>query len=147
MKQKKIFSFLLILLLLLAACNAAGGEPQVAPAENEEVGETESVESEEAEETAVTSSSSEPNGPHPTPYPASRYDDLEIIALLPRDGIPAIDNPEFLSVEEADEKYDPDELIIGVEFNGDARAYSIPLLSNHEIVNDTVGGEKIAVTW
>jgi hypothetical protein len=73
--------------------------------------------------------------------------DLEIITLLPRDGIPAIDNPTFISAEEAKEQYTPDELIIGVNFDGDARAYSIPLLSSHEIVNDTVGGRKIAVTW
>ena len=83
----------------------------------------------------------------PTPFPASKYEDLDIITLLPRDAIPAIDDPEFLTVAEADEAYDPDELVIGVEFNGDARAYSVPLLSNHEIVNDTVGGVKIAVTW
>ena len=74
-------------------------------------------------------------------------EDYELITLLPRDAIPAITNPQFLTAAEADEFYDPNELIIGVEFDGDARAYSIPLLSNHEIVNDTVGGEKIAVTW
>jgi hypothetical protein len=75
------------------------------------------------------------------------YDDYNIVTLLPRDAIPAIDNPQFVSAEEAGEQYDDDELILGVEFNGDARAYSIPLLSSHEIVNDTVGGVKIAVTW
>ncbi len=73
--------------------------------------------------------------------------ELEIVTLLPFDGIPAIDEPDFLNATQADEEYAPDELVIGVEFNGDARAYSIPLLSSHEIVNDTVGGEKIAVTW
>ena len=73
--------------------------------------------------------------------------ELEIITLLPKDGIPAIDNPVFISVDEADSQYEPDELVIGVQFDGDARAYSIPLLSSHEIVNDTVGGRKIAVTW
>ena len=75
------------------------------------------------------------------------YEHLEIVTLLPRDAIPAIDDPEFLAAEEANESYDEDEMILGVEFNGDARAYSIPLLSSHEIVNDTVGGVKIAVTW
>ena len=75
------------------------------------------------------------------------YDDLDIVTLLPRDGIPAIDNPQFLSAEEADEEYAPEELVIGVNFDGDARAYSIPFLSGREIVNDTVGGRKIAVTW
>jgi hypothetical protein len=75
------------------------------------------------------------------------YSDLEIITLLPKDAIPAIDDPQFLSTEEVDEEYAPDELILGVEYNGDARAYSINLLSRHEIVNDTVGGVKISVTW
>jgi hypothetical protein len=72
---------------------------------------------------------------------------LEMITLLPRDAIPAIDGPLFLSAEEAARQYDGDEIVLGVEFNGDARAYSVPLLSSHEIVNDTVGGVKIAVTW
>ena len=72
---------------------------------------------------------------------------LEMVTLLPRDAIPAIDNPTFLSAAEADEQYDDDEIVMGVDFNGDARAYSVPLLSRHEIVNDTVGGVKIAVTW
>ena len=73
--------------------------------------------------------------------------DLRIVTLLPKDAIPAILDPPFLSVGEADTYYDPNELIIGVEIDGDARAYSIPLLSRHEIVNDFVGGRKIAVTW
>jgi hypothetical protein len=63
------------------------------------------------------------------------------------DAIPAIFDPVFLTAEEADEVYAPEELVLGVEFGGDARAYSIPLLSRHEIVNDEIGGRKIAVTW
>jgi hypothetical protein len=75
------------------------------------------------------------------------FADYDIVTLLPRDAIQAIDNPQFVSAAEADEQYGDEELILGVEFNGDARAYSVPLLSSHEIVNDTVGGVKIAVTW
>ncbi|UCG22867.1 MAG: DUF3179 domain-containing protein [Chloroflexota bacterium] len=75
------------------------------------------------------------------------FADYDIVTLLPRDAIQAIDNPQFVSAAEADEQYSDQELILGVEFNGDARAYSVPLLSSHEIVNDTVGGVKIAVTW
>ena len=82
-----------------------------------------------------------------TRIPGDAYADLEIVTLLPRDAIPAVDNPQFLAVSEADTYYDPDELVLGVEFSGDARAYSVPFLSSHEIVNDTVGGVKIAVTW
>jgi hypothetical protein len=73
--------------------------------------------------------------------------EFNIVTLLPKDGIPAIDDPSFVSAEDANLQYEQDELIIGVNFDGDARAYSIPMLSSHEIVNDTVGGHKIAVTW
>jgi hypothetical protein len=73
--------------------------------------------------------------------------ELEIVTLLPPDAIPALTNPDYYSVKEANQEYFPDELVIGVEFNGDARAYAVSLLSSHEIVNDTVGGIRLAVTW
>ncbi|MBV7339561.1 DUF3179 domain-containing protein [Chloroflexi bacterium TSY] len=71
----------------------------------------------------------------------------EMVTLLPKNAIPAINNPQFVTGAEADEHYVPEELVLGVEIDGDARAYSIPFLSGHEIVNDVVGGEPIAVTW
>ena len=73
--------------------------------------------------------------------------DLEIVTLLGYDAIPAILDPEFVPVDEADEWMKSDELVLGLSINGDSRAYSVPMLSSHEIVNDTVGGRKIAVTW
>jgi hypothetical protein len=77
----------------------------------------------------------------------SKYAEYEIITLLPKDAIPAIDDPTFLTAVEADEEYEPEELIMGVFINDEARAYSVSHLSTHEIVNDTVGGRKISVTW
>ncbi len=41
----------------------------------------------------------------------------------------------------------PTELVLGLSIDGDHRAYPLNLLSRHEIVNDTVGGEPVAVTW
>ena len=67
--------------------------------------------------------------------------------VLPRDGIPAIDNPEFVSVKEADKFMKKDELVLGLLINGDARAYSTWHLDRHEIVNDFVGDTYISVTW
>lgn len=87
------------------------------------------------------------NDTQPDRFPPERYDDLEIVTLLPQDAIPAIDNPQFLSAAEADSFYDPDELVMGVAFEGEARAYSVPFLSRHEIVNDQIGGVEFAVTW
>ena len=72
---------------------------------------------------------------------------LKIVTLLPKDAIPAINDPTFLTGEEAEEQMSVDELVLGLSINGDHRAYSIPLLSGHEIVNDVVGGTPVAVTW
>ena len=74
--------------------------------------------------------------------------DFDVITLLPPDAIPAISNPGFYaSLEASDESYGDDDLVLGIEIDGDARAYSVPLLSRHEIVNDVVGGKPVAVTW
>lgn len=75
------------------------------------------------------------------------YSQYEIVTLLPKDGIPALSFPSYYKAERADREYDPDEIVIGIEFNGDARAYPIDLLSRHELVNDEVGGIKLAITW
>ncbi len=71
----------------------------------------------------------------------------DIIAILPMDAIPAILDPQFLSAASAEDQMESAEQVIGVSINGDNRAYSINMLSSHEIVNDMVGGEAIAVTW
>ena len=73
--------------------------------------------------------------------------ELEIITLLGFDGIPAILNPAFVSAENAEEWMDESEPVLGLSIDGDSRAYSIRMLSRHEIVNDVVGGVPLAVTW
>jgi hypothetical protein len=79
--------------------------------------------------------------------PGSGQQQLKIVTLLGFDGIQSIEDPRFVSTDIADWTYGPTELILGVEIEGDARAYSVPLLSRHEIINDVVGGKPIAVTW
>ena len=73
--------------------------------------------------------------------------ELRIITVLGRDGIPAILDPEFIGANEAFSQMAPDERVLGLSINGDHRAYPLNLLSRHEIVNDTVGGVDVAVTW
>ncbi|MFQ5419948.1 MAG: DUF3179 domain-containing protein [Anaerolineae bacterium] len=65
----------------------------------------------------------------------------------PRDGIPSIDKPEFISFAEAADWLADVEPVISLEINGDARAYPLQILTWHEIVNDTVGGVPVAVTF
>ena len=68
-----------------------------------------------------------------------------ISQLLPRDGIPPIYDPVFVSWDEA--IIDPEELVMGVEINGDARAYPVGVLRSREMVDDVVGGVPVLVTW
>ena len=71
----------------------------------------------------------------------------EIVTILGKDAISAILEPRFNTVEEAAANMRDEELVLGVSLNGDHRAYSLNLLSRHEIANDVVGGQPIAVTW
>jgi hypothetical protein len=65
----------------------------------------------------------------------------------PPDGIPPIDAPQFLNVAENLDLLDPAEAVVALEIDGDARAYPIRAMVWHEIVNDTVGGVPISVTY
>jgi Protein of unknown function (DUF3179) len=72
----------------------------------------------------------------------------EIVTLLPKDAIPAIRDPKPLLVPTHEVKGVRDgDQVLGVSMGGESRAYPIPFLSWHEIVNDTIGGVSIAATW
>jgi Protein of unknown function (DUF3179) len=76
-----------------------------------------------------------------------RFDRRAMHFALGPDSIRSIDSPCFESPAAAGTLLHENALVIGVERNGDARAYPIDLLSYHEVVNDSVGGVPIAVTW
>ena len=65
----------------------------------------------------------------------------------PKDGIPPIDNPDFVSIEEADEWLEDAEAVVVVEIDGTARAYPVQILMWHEIVNDELNGQPVSVTY
>jgi hypothetical protein len=65
----------------------------------------------------------------------------------PKDGIPAIDQPQFVSVTEAEAWLKPVEPVIFFEVGDDARAYPIQIFMWHEIVNDTVGDVPVTITF
>jgi hypothetical protein len=64
----------------------------------------------------------------------------------PRDGIPSIDKPRFMSPAKAD-YLNPDDRVLGITFEGESRAYPIRILNWHEIVNDEIKGKAVAVTY
>ena len=66
---------------------------------------------------------------------------------LGRDAIRPIDAPEIAPVSDAFRVLDAAETVIAVESGGERRAYPLSILIWHEIVNDTLGGTPIAVTY
>ena len=65
--------------------------------------------------------------------------------IIPRGKIAAIDNPEFVSAQEAE--ISDDAWVLGVLVEGQAKAYSLNLLNRHEIVNDKSGDVAFAAVW
>lgn len=65
----------------------------------------------------------------------------------PRDGIPALTRPAFVSVTEADRFLNASDVVLGVQFDGNAKAYPVRILNWHEVVNDDVGSQPVLVTW
>ena len=64
----------------------------------------------------------------------------------PRDGIPALTNPDYVPAGKADYMR-PGEQVLGVSLNGVTRAYPTRILSWHEVVNDEFGGEPVLASW
>jgi hypothetical protein len=75
----------------------------------------------------------------------STYDPDKMNKLLDLDDIRPVYEPTFISAEAAD--LDESGYVMGVVLNGDARAYPVGTLNGREMVNDTVGGVPILVTW
>ena len=65
--------------------------------------------------------------------------------LLPRGQIAAVTNPQYVSADEAE--IADDSYVLGIVVAGKARAYSLNLLNNHEVVNDKIGDLPFAAVW
>ncbi|MEW6209498.1 MAG: DUF3179 domain-containing protein [Acidobacteriota bacterium] len=63
-----------------------------------------------------------------------------------KDAIPALTNPKMIKVSEADYLRD-DELVFGIEINGDARAYPLRIMDWHEMLNDRVGDRSVSLAY
>lgn len=67
--------------------------------------------------------------------------------LLEPGDIPAIFEPEFITIAEADSMYYDREPLIVVTSGDETKGYSTWHLDHHEIVNDYINGTAITVTW
>jgi len=64
----------------------------------------------------------------------------------PKDGIPAISDPDHLPLESCDRLAD-DDRVVGIVVGGEARAYPLRVLVYHEVVNDEIGGTPVAIVY
>lgn len=82
-----------------------------------------------------------------SPKPNGKADGL--YQAVPKDSITPISNPVFITRAEAESSMSDNEPVLGLvdPATGQAKAYSIWLLDQHEIVNDRLAGSAIAVTW
>lgn len=63
-----------------------------------------------------------------------------------KDGIPSLEIPRFTNVEKVDFLRD-DDLVIGVNYNGVAKAYPLHIMNYHEVINDQFGDKQLVVTY
>lgn len=89
------------------------------------------------------------NGQGQKPFDVTRHSIplSEIERSVPKDAIPALVHPRFLTAQEVGKRLKDSDQVLGVFLNGEARAYPVPILNSHELVNDEVGGQPILVTW
>ncbi len=87
--------------------------------------------------------------PGDTPFDVTRHTiDLKEIrgGGPPKDGIPALLEPSFISPAQA-AALRPQDMVLGVSIGGVSKAYPIRILNWHELVNDRIGSRPILVSW
>jgi len=71
----------------------------------------------------------------------------EIQIVLPKGSFPTLDHPKFVAKSEGMQMFFKKEPVIAIEINGFAKAYSLNILTMHEIANDIINGIPILVTY
>ncbi len=106
----------------------------------------------------------QPKAPTATPTPAIPQEEYEIktdpsgVKYIvdpdkivgggpPKDGIPSIDNPKFVTLDEADEWIEDNELVLGITYKGVKRVYPLQIMVWHEIVNEIIAGDPLLITY
>ncbi len=153
MKQHRILTFLGTLPNIAAACGGAVAGDE-SPAATEAPTTTETPSGESPASVAPAAQGALPTGPsaladmNAAEFPEPLVDPGEIISGgPPPDGIPPIDDPVFLDVADNLGVLEDNEPVVALVIGDDARAYPVSIMIWHEIVNDTVGGVPVSVTY
>ena len=80
---------------------------------------------------------------------SKRSIDLETLVSggPPKDGIPSLDNPEFVQFDESDKWIADEEPVIAFRHEGISRAYPLQIMIWHEIVNDWFNDTPVLITF
>jgi hypothetical protein len=77
-----------------------------------------------------------------------------VLALTPLAGalhaprlLTPLDDPEHVGAADADATVDGDELVLGIELDGQAHAWQVRTLVPHHLVHDAVAGRPVVATW
>jgi hypothetical protein len=64
----------------------------------------------------------------------------------PRDGIPALNKPKFVDAKRS-KRLNPEDRVLGLYYQGEAKAYPISILDYHEVVNDRYGHDRVVISF
>ena len=143
-KRRRSSSLLLVAAVALAGCSSGAADPPAA----ERRAAVESVELELIEQSpreggpsALDLALDDPSLPKPLVDPAR-----VVSGGPPPDGIPPVDEPRFLPASDVPWLSD-DEAVVSLSIGDEHRAYPVQVMVWHEIVNDTVDGTPVSITY
>ncbi|GMQ86064.1 MAG: DUF3179 domain-containing protein [Acidimicrobiia bacterium] len=154
--RKRVAFLVVAVALIAAACGAVGDDDSsaVGSAVGSEAPSSSTVTTLDAPSQVAAVTGELPEGPSAldnkldASFPDPLIDPADILSGgPPPDGIPPVDDPQFVTVAQADAWLNDPEPVLVVDVDGDVRAYPIQILMWHEIVNDTVGGVPLSVTY
>lgn len=144
MSRPMLRALLMVLAVGIAACTQPGD------------GSSDQAAADGAVETGAPEGIDVPDDPPDWPWEkAARGEEVEQAVSLeeirsggpPPDGIPPIDEPQFEPITAAGEWLADQDPVMVVEAGDEVRGYPLAILTFHEIVNDTVGGQNLVVTY
>ena len=71
-----------------------------------------------------------------------------VFDIVGKDAIPALENPQMSEIDGVNLEFmDDSDLVLVYESGGEVRAYAHPILDWHEIINDQIGDDYVAITY
>ncbi len=143
--------FLVLGTAALAGCTSVGSRITDRPTRSPDAAGTPSPTETATPGRGSSSGSSAGSGPpladHTLPLPMAAADlrDQVVSGGPPKDGIPSIDDPSFVSA--ADAQLADNDIVFGITAGDVAKAYPQNILVWHEICNDVIDGVRLSVTY